>query len=797
MNNKLSRIAAALLSLLLLLTALPVAGSAADSAAVSADRGSSEAARTERDIYSGTCGDNLTWTLDTDSHTLTISGYGAMYDYHWYDSMSSSSPPWFGIDYHIQNVFLPDGLTRIGSSAFSGCYQISSIFLPSSLQSIGDYAFTNCVQLSSLMLPERLTEIGESVFDSCDNLFSIDVAPGNPSFSSIDGVLFNKSGTKLLAYPNGRISNPCFIQEGVTSIGKAAFRRHHNLMSIVLPNSLTSIEAKAFEECGMLENVQFGSGLLSIGDQSFSACMNLSSLVFPSSLKSIGERAFHLCHQISDIELPSGLESLGDFVFGDNWNLSSITVAPGSSHFSSVDGILYDYSGTELVLYPCGRQGEYFYVPEGVTSIGRCAFYRCNHLQSIDLPASLTNIEDCAFVECPFESLNISPGNTSFIVDNAVLYNSLHTELIAIQRINWYENGTFIIPEGVSSIRGGALSGNGFIYGVSLPSSLRTIGDYAFLTSTGIEGITLPSGLTSIGKYAFSHCPGLYSIVIPSSVTHIGEGAFKETNTLQSATFIGRKPATINADTFYCCDPYFTIYYTFPYASSWAPNGETDLYGWNLVQVMPEPVYNPGAPTFSVGSASCLPGNQFSVPVSIDGDYSANGISFSIYYDPNIIEFVSVSNGPVLEDITAKGGIFDCGNTAPGEFTFMGVLPDQSESTSGVLFTLTFSVPQDVPVGTFCQLFIAVDEFYSSPGGFDNIPLAYSTVFGSVSVTFLPGDVDGDGRLSSFDSLLAMRHALSLIVLSPEYLERADYDGNGYVDVIDALQIIRKAIGLI
>lgn len=133
------------------------------------EKGISAQAITIQDSTSGTCGANLTWTLNS-SGTLTISGTGAMTNW-----TSSTSMPWYGVRGSIQSVVIQSGVTTIGNDAFYNCGCIQSVTLPGSVTSIGEYAFSGCYQLTSVTIPRGVTRIGYAAFNACSALTSVDL----------------------------------------------------------------------------------------------------------------------------------------------------------------------------------------------------------------------------------------------------------------------------------------------------------------------------------------------------------------------------------------------------------------------------------------------------------------------------------------------------------------------------------------------------------------------------------------------------------------------------------------------
>ena len=176
---------------------------------------------------SGKCGDNLTWRLD--GNNLTISGTGDMYDY---DERNDDTPPWYYYRDRITEVVIEQGVTSIGKDGFWKLFSLTSVQLPSSLKSIGSSAFHDCWKLES-----------------------INVSAGNKTYSSENGVLFNKDKTELVMYPQGKTNTSYTVPSSVVNIGEAAFVECQNLKEVVLPEGVENIGKSAFSACLNLENI--------------------------------------------------------------------------------------------------------------------------------------------------------------------------------------------------------------------------------------------------------------------------------------------------------------------------------------------------------------------------------------------------------------------------------------------------------------------------------------------------------------------------------------------------------------
>ncbi len=193
------------------------------------------------EVARGTCGENLTWTLDNNGQLL-IKGTGKMDDWE-----SSEDAPWYANRDQIKIVYIGDGVTSIGDAAFVDYYNLTSVTIGSGVTSIGEGAFYYCSSLTSVTIPDSVTSIGEDAFYYCDSLTSV------------------------------------AIGSGVTSIGDSAFYYRSSLTSVAIPDSVTSIGKGAFYYCPSLTSVTIGSGVTSIGSWAFDDCYDLTDVYYRGS----------------------------------------------------------------------------------------------------------------------------------------------------------------------------------------------------------------------------------------------------------------------------------------------------------------------------------------------------------------------------------------------------------------------------------------------------------------------------------------------------------------------------------
>lgn len=224
----------------------------------------------------------------------------------------------------VTSVTIPEGVTQIGASAFSGCYALKTVSIPSSVQTIGAYGFayctaltaveipngvqtisnsvfSGCERLATVKIPESVTVIGKEAFFGCTALTGIQVAENNPAYSSdAYGVLFNKAKTKLIQAP-GKLADGYQIPDGVETMSGSAFANCTNLTAITIPDSLQALSANAFFYCENLKEVTLGSGLQSIGEYAFYNCKNLEKVTVAVGVQSIGKSAFAGCNQLAEV----------------------------------------------------------------------------------------------------------------------------------------------------------------------------------------------------------------------------------------------------------------------------------------------------------------------------------------------------------------------------------------------------------------------------------------------------------------------------------------------------------------
>ena len=222
-------------------------------------------------------------------------------------------------------------VSRIGNGAFSGSNRLVSAHIPNSVTTVGVGAFWDCRNLQSVVIPDSVTDIGKYAFGWVKNIIYHGTATGSPwSALSINGyiedgfVYADTTKTILLRYIGD--DTTVVISEGVITIDDYAFYLCENIVSISIPNTVTTIGKGTFERCCSLSSINIPEGVVVIEDYLFSNCDKLSFLTIPSRVTSIGKRAFYKCHGLKFIAIPEGVISIGEDAFYRCWSLARVTL---------------------------------------------------------------------------------------------------------------------------------------------------------------------------------------------------------------------------------------------------------------------------------------------------------------------------------------------------------------------------------------------------------------------------------------------------------------------------------------
>ena len=563
----------------------------------------------------GSCGTNLTYTLDFSTGRMTISGTGAMA--RW---MDDTKVPWYEVRNQISTVILEDGVTSIARYAFAGC-SLDSISIPASVTTIseGSFGWANTVYFAGTtgawyqMVDgytgwyNDLQSGGQTAEGSCgdDLTYTMDFAEGKLTISGTGDMDQWASADEVPWHSFRNQFYTVILEDGVTSISRYAFTDCY-FDSITIPASVVAVPDQSFSwvgtvnyagspyewyqlvegrdnwygtlnassktaegSCGanlnfeidydaeqltisgtgsmfnwqnkeevpwyysrnMIRNVIIEDGASSIGSYAFYDC-SFSSITIPASVTSIGTDAFGEADKVyfsgkmidwyrmldGNVEwfntfysnYPSVTESFGD---GLTWSFNSNT---GVLTISG-EGSMPNWSQKKDVPWDCIRQViRYVDVQDGIANIGGYAFAECN-LRRLTAAASVTEFGDNAFRDCWADNVNYGGRARTW-------WSLAHDS-------NW-----FGYVSCVDSVKNGqeGMCGEDAFYVFDLDTGILTITGTGAITeepwwnSDSITSITIGSGITEISSYMFRYLGNLERVTIPNTVTKIGDGSFED-----------------------------------------------------------------------------------------------------------------------------------------------------------------------------------------------------------------------------------------------------------------------------
>ncbi len=277
-----------------------------------------------------------------------------------------------------------------------------------------------------------------------------------------DGVLWSSNGNLLLMDEN---TGSLTIPDSVTAIGAGAFANLEGLRTIIIPSTVKRIEQDAFRNNSTLETVIMQEkvnsdgtieGVEYIGAYAFMECPNLTTVQMANSVMEIGRQVFYNCNNLKSINISTELKVISSYMFCSCISLTNIEI------------------------------------PEGITSIENYAFHSCTNLETIKLPSTLETIEGTAFNRCTkLANIEIAEGNRNFSFENGILLGNNGTEMVIILE-SAIKNNTLTIPDTVTSLKDGQISGFTQITTVNIPSSVTSI-DAGFFADNNITNVTISS----------------------------------------------------------------------------------------------------------------------------------------------------------------------------------------------------------------------------------------------------------------------------------------------------------------
>lgn len=446
--------------------------------------------------YSGTCGQQLTWQLDTETGKLLISGTGEMYNYS-----PDTRPPWYPYRNNLKTAVIENQVTSVGNYAFDDMQNMTNVSIGNSVARLGNHAFSSTRSLTELIMPNSVSKIEENV---CN-------------YSAIE---------KL------------DLSDGIDTIPNYAFSSCQNLTQVILPIKLKAIEQSAFDYCTSLSEINLPETLEKISWWVFSHTA-IKNIYIPASVNDIYVGIFSSCSDLETISVAAG-----NTRYDSRNNCNAVIETATNNLITGAIKTIIPTSVSRIEQYAfSGRKIESIVIPEGVLSIGGSAFQDCEELKTVTFPSTVTDCNS-AFNNCT--ALTHSIYNSHVFARLQETYSGAYI----MPQVETIANDAFLncktltqitIGEGITTIPGNCFNSCQLLQEAILPSTLTNIDWYSFSNCQSLSSIDIPEGVKKIDGYAFSYCSSLESVSLPADLTNLGDNAFEYCTSLKQVNWNVRK----------------------------------------------------------------------------------------------------------------------------------------------------------------------------------------------------------------------------------------------------------------
>ena len=337
----------------------------------------------------------------------------------------------------LVSVIIQDSIENIGLTAFQGSSIITAninastmgryvflnatslekVIIGENVTSLGLDSFSNCSKLDDLTILTEKADINNYVLDTTVNLKEIKVNKENSKYMVEDGILFSKDGSKIYAYPTGKVEDTYKIPSNVKEVGNSAFYGCRSLKNIDIPSTVEKIGTTAFQGSSIITaNINAST----MGRYVFLNATSLEKVIIGENVTSLGLDSFSNCSKLDDLTILTEKADINNYVLDTTVNLKEIKVNKENSKYMVEDGILFSKDGSKIYAYPTGKVEDTYKIPSNVKEVGNSAFYGCRSLKNIDIPSTVEKIGTTAFQGSSIITASINAGTTgSYIFLNA------------------------------------------------------------------------------------------------------------------------------------------------------------------------------------------------------------------------------------------------------------------------------------------------------------------------------------------------------------------------------------------
>ena len=384
----------------------------------------------------------------------------------------------------LKTLVLPSGLKTV--KGISNCPNLTGLILPDSLQKISSFAFSGCTSLTSIRIPAKVKQMDGSSFADC-KIKAFEVAEKNPYFTVVDGVIYSKDLSTLVAFPSAYPHKHFTVPASTKVIGFGAFM-DSRIKSIQLPDGIVRIEGWAFQS-SKIRSLEIPDSVTSIGDLAFRYCAELEHLKLSSQLEEIPMQMISACKKLKTLDVPSSVKRIHE---------TSLEWCESLEHITFHEGL------EEIV-------NEYWLE------------VRKGNLKEAIFPSTLRYMSGGLFRKCPdVKEFIVAKENPYLCTMDGAIYSKDGKKLIAVPNA-WREE--FVVREGTEEIGDFALAEFSKMKKVVFPQSLKKIGHRALDGCSALKEIHLPRYLRTIDYRAFDECTSLRKIIVdastPPKISHV------------------------------------------------------------------------------------------------------------------------------------------------------------------------------------------------------------------------------------------------------------------------------------
>lgn len=631
----------------------------------------------------------------------------------------------------LKAIVLPDNIIKVENSAFGDDNLLKEVTIPEGCTEM-DQAFSFCENLETVNLPSSLVKFASNNFAYCPNLKAINVDANNQTFKSVNGVLYSKDGKTLIRFANDNCKQYNVI-DGTVAIGENAFYCS-NVEGVTIPYSIVTIGRSSFYSSEYLSEIVLPNSVTEVGSSAFYGCSSLADVTLSEQMPSIEDYTFSFCTSLKKLYIPKSIVNIAPTAFNYCSSLLIFEVSESNPSLCSDDGVVYSKDKKTLVRCPIALYSSNFKIQDGVEMIGDFAFMGCTNIEKFALPLSVSSIGQHAFESSSLSNIQLS------------------------------ENVQFVGYQAFSSCD----SLKVFV----MPSSLKEIAQNLFIFDYALSYVKIHGDVTKIGGSAFRFCRELSTI----------ECAIKNIEDVEvgNLAFDG-----IPDD----CTWYVPLGTEEKYkaCSWWVPT-------WKIVSLHEN--------ILVAQNVSVETGKTAVLPIELNNDDIIRMMQFelrlpkgiSVLYDDEEEDYAIE-----LSDRATKRHHLQCAKLPNGNYQFVlsTMTLNNLSGNSGVIAYVTLTADEDAESGEY-EAYLSNTELTAVEGDNSLKAIRPNDVSFKVEITvprpFVPGDVNGDDKITITDAGLIVNYILGSV--SGDFNEyAADVNNDGSISITDAGEIVRIILG--